>query len=515
MYWQLQAEYFRQEGRSAWSSGAVPFRGTSNPFIAHVYAQIILGFLHDFARSDRKKSAQPVTILELGAGPGRFGFLLLRALHQAIHQAGVGKLPRFQYVMTDLADANVQSWLTHPRLQPFFESGMLDVATLDVAALDACRLYHSGHSLESCLGGAPVIVIANYLFDVLVHDAFRVEAGKLHEVRVGLEQVEAETGHSDNPSTLFRQLRFRQENEPIELPYYVEAGFDAILNDYVSTLRSATFLFPVVGLRCLERLRHWSGGCMLLMVSDKARIRAEQLEGRTGLSMAFSGSLTTTVNLDAVARWVGHRGGTTLAPLVPDKGFDTYLFGIGLPKEGRATRWAYQRHVVEFGPRAWLDLVSDAVRRTEPWSMKALLAHLRLSHADPELLVRLEEPLVTAMAEAGDQERAMLVHLLHQAWDNHFAIGAGGDPAFVIGRLLRRLKLPEQALHYYRLSQAERGAAPACDLHMGLCWEMLGEHAQAIHHHRLALEAGQADSGVCAVARKALLRLGADPGADP
>ena len=52
----------------------------SNAFMARLYAKTILGFLHDEAVAGRIDRSQPVYIVEVGSGSGKFGFLLVKAL---------------------------------------------------------------------------------------------------------------------------------------------------------------------------------------------------------------------------------------------------------------------------------------------------------------------------------------------------------------------------------------------------------------------------------------------------
>lgn len=67
----------------AWSNAVVPNFVTSNAFIARAYANVIAGLLRDLfdpCGSRRGDSAQPVYIVEVGAGHGRLAFLIVAAL---------------------------------------------------------------------------------------------------------------------------------------------------------------------------------------------------------------------------------------------------------------------------------------------------------------------------------------------------------------------------------------------------------------------------------------------------
>jgi SAM-dependent MidA family methyltransferase len=79
MLWQLQRQYFEEQGIIAWQSGDVPHYITCNPVIAKAYAEMVFGFLKDRSRlaPDNKEK---IYLLELGAGSGRLAFHLLKIL---------------------------------------------------------------------------------------------------------------------------------------------------------------------------------------------------------------------------------------------------------------------------------------------------------------------------------------------------------------------------------------------------------------------------------------------------
>lgn len=260
----------------------VPFRISSNPFIANAYAQVIRGYLRDTANDANGPAGSrgSVRVLELGAGSGQFGFLLARALSEIVAAGEPETLPRFRYLMTDVAESNVRAWPAHPRLKPLVEAGVMKFAVLDASAPAEARLAGSSESLAEAIGGNPVVVIANHFLDVLVHDAFWVEDGVLREVRVGLD-LEKELPEVVGSRELFNTMQFHRDSSPAGWPYYPEAGFDTILKEYARALKSATFLFPVAALRCLEALRRLTGGRLLLLVSDKARTTPQQLRDTT------------------------------------------------------------------------------------------------------------------------------------------------------------------------------------------------------------------------------------------
>src|SRR5260370_23820590 len=80
--WEWQRQYFEGKGIQAWSAGEVPQYITSNAYIAAAYSRIVLGWT-DALRAGSLDKDQPVYILELGAGSGRFAYKMLRRLSQS------------------------------------------------------------------------------------------------------------------------------------------------------------------------------------------------------------------------------------------------------------------------------------------------------------------------------------------------------------------------------------------------------------------------------------------------
>ena len=85
--WNIQRQYYEEEGTKAWNNDQVPQYITSNPMIAAAYAEMIFGFLQD--RANREYRSEPVFIVELGAGAGRLAYHVLHELCQLRDYAGI------------------------------------------------------------------------------------------------------------------------------------------------------------------------------------------------------------------------------------------------------------------------------------------------------------------------------------------------------------------------------------------------------------------------------------------
>ena len=164
-------DFYDQNGIQSWSKGIVPSFVTSNAFIGHSYARLILGYLRDvYEKSDKYgksgsdanadanadadgdlkdvKEKEKCYIVELGGGSGKLAFYILKALQQLIHRdrdhcssssssSGCYNYlnhVEIVYVLTDFTESNVKFWETHPSLQQFVSKSKSDLVGEDEGA---------------------------------------------------------------------------------------------------------------------------------------------------------------------------------------------------------------------------------------------------------------------------------------------------------------------------------------------------------------------------------------------
>src|SRR4051794_40445938 len=110
--WDLQRAYY--EGRATKAFAEVPHQVVDNPFVAAAYARVVAGYLRDVARGGVNVD-EPLYVIELGAGAGRFAHGFVRELG-ALLDALPLELPPVVYVMTDLAESTLADWQANPML---------------------------------------------------------------------------------------------------------------------------------------------------------------------------------------------------------------------------------------------------------------------------------------------------------------------------------------------------------------------------------------------------------------
>lgn len=483
--WSFQRNFFDDRGHRAWSEQVVPTHVTSNAFIADAYARVVFRFLREcdqlpedspFAL-DRER---PVNIIELGAGSGYFGFLFLNKLIDLREQAPYS-LPRFRYVVTDFTQSNVDFWRGHPCFQPFVEYGLVDFARFDAEKDESIELLHAGETLAPGETINPVVVIANYVFDSLVHDVFRIRAGSIEEGRAVLE-AEAPPEGADNP---LDSLQVEYEYRALEAPAYGEATLDGILDEYSTTIGDTALPFPLGAIQCLGNLERLANDRMLLLSADKGYTSLEQLGGLGDPHVVHHGSVSMMVNYHALMRRAETRGGFGLATSDREASLEVVALSTAAPEALPETRLAFEQVVERFGPVDTYFITNMPV--AEKVELEQLLTVMRLSSWDPFTFSALVPAINRVIPNAQPSTLRRLRRALKEVWRLYFPLD-GRDVPFDLGYIYYALGHYPEARYFYQESLRFNGSHQATHFNLGLCEYKLGQIRRALEHMDRALE---------------------------
>jgi hypothetical protein len=211
---------------------------------------------------------------------------------------------QIKYIMTDFTYKNIEFWTKHEAFEPFVKAGILDFAVYNATSKATfLQLLASGKMLNLNELINPIGIIANYLFDTLVHDVFQVRNGKLYEGRISVGSLRENEPDPLDPSIIERMSN-RFEYVPIEnvssyyqdidppslAPYltnileWYREYFGGTRNTLGSSIvLDATITIPLGALQVLQRLTQLvndSNRSMFLLVGDKAYYDLELMRGR-------------------------------------------------------------------------------------------------------------------------------------------------------------------------------------------------------------------------------------------
>jgi hypothetical protein len=379
--WSIMSNYFDRAGPESWSTYKVPYFVTSNSYIGRTYAQLLAAYVKDIDRDD----SEPLYVMELGAGSGKFAFHFLQSLVRLMPDNPA--LSKVVYLMTDFTEKNVQFWQDTRCLKPFIDMGILDFAKFNNYTDESITLKLKSTKIQKGSLKNPLIVIANYVLDSMAVDLFRFQNGKVYEGQMSLRSKQNETDIND-PEIFNRMLNVYQYNE-IPVDFYLNLQdksyefvhnavvYDDILRYYRDYYAKkcpklpATVLFPVTMLNCLDRIAQWSNYKMLLLSADKGTSDPNAFINIGDPFIAVHGSVSLMANYHATGLWFTQHGGVFYHNAQHDGGIRVSCFIANRDNDAssefvlddkltntnreRAAEFphfstTYQKAVVEFGP---------------------------------------------------------------------------------------------------------------------------------------------------------------------
>lgn len=476
LIWQMQRKFYAERGLSAWTHDQVPSYITNNAFIAESCAGLIAAFSEDCLSHWGRGIARekPLSIIELGAGTGKFSWLLLRRLVASFNERNLA-LDLLRYRMTESSESQVAVWRGNDCLAEFVHQGLLEFEPLQAG--------NAGGHQPSLATKGPLVVIANYVFDSLPQDAFSIEDGQLFEFLL--------TTYSEGEPHSFQDLRLSFQKGAIGPSRYSDALWNTILEQYRTSFPHATVLFPATTLETLKTLYQASDGRMLVLAADKGFTREPDvalLQGDPPLEFhAGNRCFSQVVNFDALAKYFRARGGDALLPEKHVTNLNVCAF-LDRPagEDFPGTRRAYRRAAGEFGPDDLFALMSWLNAGLDDVPLPQAMALLRLTRWDPHAFTRLF-PAIARQARGAMAERDDLRHAVLSTWANHYPLSRDENVlAFYCGVVLLELHFFREAYEMFSKSQQLFGPSATTSYNLGLCCLGMDRPGEALGFMRQA-----------------------------
>lgn len=472
--WQLNHDYYQQEGIGAWQQNVVPHQMTSNSMVGKTYAELILGLLRD--RSFQNKTTETVYILELGAGHGRLAFHIIQHLEYLTANLNI-KLPPYCYVISDIAKESLSFFLKHHQLKPFFEQGKVDVCYFDATESKEMELLYAKRKIKTQDLDQPLVLVANYFFDSIPTDLFYVKDKKLSSCLAALHSDKDPEGL--DKQDLIQHIDIKFFKEKVDGPFYEEAIYNEILEDYRNQISESHIFFPKAGFQCLSNLKKLSKQGIMLLSMDKGFHRIEALEKKAAPELILHGSLSIWVNYHAFDQYCQKQDGKSLLPssasfyspvvcLLILNNADTY----------KETIASYENNINRFGPDDFNGIKRHTYNNISRLNLKELLAIVRLSHYDSSLFIKVLPRIKQLAKSISIVERTRLMETLTEVWNMYFSISEPFDLSYEIGGLLYDLGYYQKALIYFAHSNLQFGDTADVIYNQALCHYQLNEDAK-------------------------------------
>lgn len=510
LLWALQENYYSQCGLSAWNH--IPFYPTSNPFIGEAYAELILGVLLDL--KDVLNRNEPVYIVEMATGSGTFSFYLLKALVAKMAFFEPLQSVKIRYVMTDFTANNVEAWKSSPFLKPFLDENILDFAVFRPEEEDSLTLHIGQKVLSAGSVHNPVFAIANYFFDSIRQDLFRIENHQLKETRVSLASgVDVELfGNppigTDDQAIWFEKLKKTETYVETDPNYYPDPRLNRILEYYRNHFNEGSVLFPLGALRCVMNLQKISGDNLVLISSDKGFTSINYMEGYYGHNLTpHHGAFSFMVNYHAMSRYFEDQGGRMFttqdrSPIIatamgillssyPNISLETsrYFFNEKLVQQNKLNDLYYCQSFI---------FTSDSKSKRELFNSYS--AMLRIANNDPIIFCGLADKMYETLFDLDRDQTDLLMDILSKVLSNLYNVRMEHNALFWVGKLYYGLNMMDEALAVFQQSVDRFGEVDCYSMfHLGACHEIKGNNAQALDYF-LKAQAYLADCPMTAAA---------------
>ena len=481
MLWKLQTDFYANQGPEAWINGIVPQYITTNPYIANIYAKTVFGYCRDMTSREDYDKNTTLYIMELAAGVGRFTYTFLKRFLHIVENSSLKGL-KFKYIVTDLAEQNVEYWQNHSFLKPYFECGVLDCATFDMTCEEELRLRYSGEVLRKGDLKNPLILFANYTFDSLPQDTFYVNKGELFE---GLLTVTSK-GEQVDPAdkSILAGLDYYYTDEQIQgSDYYEDTNMNDILLYYKDCLMDTAFSMPIVALSCLDRLKKLFGDDIILLSTDKGYRNVSSMHKNYHPYLSKHGSISLTVNFHALELYFESLGGKALHSIYDHENVTMSLFLLSQSSQDFIeTAMTYQDIIESIGPDDFYIIKKAVVPLNKSLTTKELLTFIRYTVWDSRTFLEFYNTLLERIAEEKDFPKDELIAIIHKVWEHYFPIGEKGNLFYCLGSLFSYFGYDTDAIKLFQSSLEFYGEDAAINYELALCYYNLQEFEKALEY---------------------------------
>jgi len=480
LLWKLQKEAYDQYGMQAWIEKGVPFYLTSNPHTAREYVNMTLAYLQDCLRIDSRThidTSAPIYIFDLGAGSGRFAFLFLKQLMAALDLLALHTL-KICYVITDFVQSNLDFCAAHPQMQPFIQKGILDFALYDHSQTDQpIELILHNVKLKEPLKN-PAILIANYFFDTIPQDLFKVVDGKLlaGKITLSVPKEAVSESHTEIDPAWINHLSASYDYTPYNpKDFYRNSNIDTVLNEYCQKFEGVPFLFPTGSCQTIEYFRKLTNNRFLLLASDQGVCTEEQVREWGEPHIALHGSFSIAVSYHALKSYFDNAGGIGLLTKQPDPLFVVLTAVIG----GKKTDYphlllAFKNEFESFEPSDYWKIVSAVQTETPNPTLQHLLALLKLGNWDPVNFNAFFDAIRSQIPHSSPAMQRQLCDAIENVWENFYPVSPEeGGFIMNLGVLYFDMRHFEKALTYFERAESLSGKNPALTQNIAVCKQLI------------------------------------------
>lgn len=486
MIWNLQQQFYIRKGPACWTEAIVPQFITSNSYIAYQYANCILGYIRDYYSTPDANKDEPIYIVEVGAGHGKLGFLILNHLAELAEFMPQGVAKPYMYVISDFTQNIVDFCKSHKRMQEHINRGVVDFALFDCEKDTELTLQLSGVKLTSETLKTPLVAIANYVFNGLREESISINHGEVSE---GCITILGEKGATFEDPDIINRMKLEWSYRPIAdlADHFSDPSLLSLVEHYMQNNEALNVLLPIGALHFIHTLESLSRGKFVLLAADKAHSHEEDLRlTKENPHVAIHGSFSMMANFHALRQYFSDNRGTS---------FHTpYYTGlqVGAFVMGDVPLWefqfAWENVLVAFDPDSFSQLQRCIRDETPSPSLKNILALIRLSRYESEVFYKFKQVLVDHIPYASDRLQTDFKSDIMHIAENFYPLSASKDVDFDLGRLSMGLRDYETSIRLFKKSIDLCGEHYVTWHNLGICYYYMDDMKESMNSFNRCLE---------------------------
>lgn len=506
--WSLQKSFFQNRGYRAWNDGrVVPYYVTNNNHFAYNAAQTVIQTLLCMLQNRQIDEQNPIYLMELGTGSGKFSFLFLNNLIKLIEIYRIDKKIRIKYIMSDFTQKNIDYWKSQPQLRKYIEDNIIEFAIFDADLLDDDNivLQNSEYKLTNKDIVNPLILIGNYFFDGIRVDHIRYQS-KNQPLALAMSTIykkdnQLNIDNMQEIDNLDNRLSVNFSFENIVNNHYNIEGVspesvsiaNVILTEYANddSLENKYFSIPTQAIKVIDYFIKFTNNKFMLLSHDNGVTSSTEFY-QNEPSISFHGSFSIAVNFDFIAKYIMHKSGGSYLLSEPVSSLKAILAMSGGCNENLSANNSIQTvfnngHNYVDGnsfldlKNALLNINDNKVKNSSNGqsssqndkdmhlNIRQIICLLKFSRCDPDIFYSIADHLAKEISLNNHiQYIDWLVICLGKIADNFYFIGYKDIP-FELARIYHLLSQYKFAVEYYNLSKKYFSTDQISDHNINLC----------------------------------------------
>ncbi len=471
LVWELNKDFYHQNGISAWSNSIVPHQITNSSLAASTYAELIYAFLEDV--ESNLGSDKIIYILELGAGSGRLCYNILKQLDQLMIDSD-GCSTKYCYVLSDIVEDNLAFYSNHPKLQEYFKRGVLDISYFDAEKSQELLLRKSNSKIAHSDLEQPILSIANYFLDSIPNELYYFENGNVFSCSVSIDSLIDPLGKTADE--LINDMELEFYNSAVKENQYENAIFNKILSQYTQACSATYILFPKLAMECMSNISSLSKMGLVLLTMDKGYKEIEELATRKKPDIVKHGSFSLWVNFHALSQFCILSGGMSMFDSCTNFSIDFGCLSlIKQPFKYQLFKAAYRKHSSQFNLDDHNSMKTLVYNNLASVDLSDLLGLIRLNSYDSSIFINLLPSIKLLSKNISIKQRTRLMQTIIAVWNKYYSIKEDYDLSYELGGLMYDLGCYTEALGYFKYSSAMFGNKVDVDYNQILCYYQLRE----------------------------------------